>query len=87
MTVRRLLLLFVVALTGVVSALAAPPPASPAVITIPPQAQPSAHFDPAAATDAYLAEIPAAAKARSDPVTTRQPTCSPGSGLRRASRT
>ena len=38
----------------------------PSVITVPPAAQPSDHFDPQAATDAYLAEIPAAARARSD---------------------
>ena len=38
----------------------------PSVITVPPAAQPSDHFDPEAATDAYLAEIPAAARARSD---------------------
>lgn len=38
----------------------------PSVITVPPEAQPSDHFSPQAATDAYLAEIPAAARARSD---------------------
>lgn len=38
----------------------------PSVITVPPEAQPSDHFNPQAATDAYLAEIPAAARARSD---------------------
>ena len=38
----------------------------PDVIHVPPAAQPSAHFDPQAATDAYLALIPPAAKARSD---------------------
>src|ERR1700739_2220370 len=38
----------------------------PSVITVPPEAQPSDHFDPQAATDAYLAEIPAHARARSD---------------------
>jgi len=38
----------------------------PSVITVPPAAQPSDHFDPEAATDAYLAEIPAEARARSD---------------------
>jgi STE24 endopeptidase len=42
------------------------PLASPRVITIPPEAQPSAHFDADAATNAYLAEIPPEAKARSD---------------------
>jgi STE24 endopeptidase len=41
-------------------------PATPSVLTIPPAAQPSAHFDATAATNAYLAEIPPAAKARSD---------------------
>ena len=38
----------------------------PSVITVPLAAQPSDHFDPEAATNAYLAEIPAAARARSD---------------------
>jgi STE24 endopeptidase len=38
----------------------------PSVLTVPPEAQPSAHFDPEAATNAYLAQIPADAKARSD---------------------
>ena len=38
----------------------------PSVIMVPPAAQPSGHFDPEAATNAYLAEIPAAARARSD---------------------
>jgi STE24 endopeptidase len=38
----------------------------PPVLTIPPAARASAHFDAQAATDAYLAQIPAAAKARSD---------------------
>lgn len=38
----------------------------PSVITVPAAAQPSAHFDPEAATEAYLAEIPPAARARSD---------------------
>ncbi|HVT05382.1 MAG TPA: M48 family metallopeptidase [Thermoanaerobaculia bacterium] len=40
--------------------------ASPTVIVVPPEAQPSAHFDADAATSAYLAQIPPAAKARSD---------------------
>jgi STE24 endopeptidase len=40
--------------------------AMPSVIVVPPEAQPSANFDPEAATRAYLAEIPAEAKARSD---------------------
>ncbi|HSS75980.1 MAG TPA: hypothetical protein VLV54_04470, partial [Thermoanaerobaculia bacterium] len=48
-----------------------PSPSHPAAITppvlvVPPAAQPSAHFDPEAATEAWLAQIPAAAKARSD---------------------
>lgn len=38
----------------------------PSVITIPDAAQPSANFSAEAATDAYLAEIPASAKSRSD---------------------
>ncbi len=38
----------------------------PSVVTVPAAAQPSAHFDPDAATEAYLAQIPAAARARSD---------------------
>lgn len=38
----------------------------PGVIPVPAAAQPSAHFDAQAATDAYLALIPPAAKARSD---------------------
>jgi len=38
----------------------------PSVITVPTEAQSSDHFEPQAATDAYLAEIPAPARARSD---------------------
>ncbi len=38
----------------------------PSVVTVPAEAQASDHFDPDAATRAYLAQIPAAAKARSD---------------------
>jgi STE24 endopeptidase len=38
----------------------------PSVITVPPEAQPSDHFDAEAATNAYLAQIPASARARSD---------------------
>jgi STE24 endopeptidase len=38
----------------------------PSVLTVPPQAQASPNFNAEAATDAYLAEIPASAKARSD---------------------
>jgi len=38
----------------------------PSVITVPPEALPSSHFDAEAATNAYLAQIPASARARSD---------------------
>jgi STE24 endopeptidase len=38
----------------------------PSVTTVPAAALPSDHFDATAATDAYLAQIPAAARARSD---------------------
>jgi STE24 endopeptidase len=38
----------------------------PSVITVPPEAQPSDHFSAEAATDAYLAQIPSTARARSD---------------------
>lgn len=38
----------------------------PDVIKVPDAAQPSAHFDAGTATDAYLAEIPATARERSD---------------------
>src|SRR2546427_9303548 len=45
-------------------ALAAAPPN--VAIPVPPAAQPSAHFDPEAATNAYLALIPPSASSRSD---------------------
>src|ERR1051326_1553961 len=45
---------------------AEPKPAFPGPIPIPAGAQASAHFDPAAATDAYLNLIPPDARARSD---------------------
>jgi Zn-dependent protease with chaperone function len=49
---------------------AAPPAglvtAMPTITSVPPGAQPSANFSPEAATDAYMASIPASAKARSD---------------------
>jgi len=50
------------------SALAQPPGANemPSVIQVPPEAQASAHFDATAATNAYLAQIPADKTARSD---------------------
>ena len=38
----------------------------PSVVSAPPEAQPSVHFDPETATNAYLAQIPATARARSD---------------------
>jgi STE24 endopeptidase len=43
-----------------------PATAMPSVITVPPEAQPSVHFNADAATEAYLASIPANATARSD---------------------
>jgi STE24 endopeptidase len=43
-----------------------PATAMPSVITVPPEAQPSEHFNADAATEAYLARIPANATARSD---------------------
>src|ERR1700691_884950 len=50
------------------SALAQPPGPNemPSVIQVPTQAQPSSHFDATAATNAYLAQIPADKRARSD---------------------
>jgi STE24 endopeptidase len=44
----------------------APPSAMPSVVQVPAAALPSDHFDAEAATEAYLAQIPAAAKTRSD---------------------
>ena len=38
----------------------------PSVVTVPPEALPSDHFDVEAATSAYLAQIPLSARARSD---------------------
>jgi len=50
------------------SALAQPPAANqmPSVIQVPPEAQAAPHFDATAATNAYLAQIPADKTARSD---------------------
>jgi STE24 endopeptidase len=50
------------------SAFAQPPAANemPSVIQVPPEAKPSPHFDATAATDAYMAQIPADKTARSD---------------------
>src|SRR5689334_20295694 len=45
---------------------ARPLTAMPSVINVPPEAQPSSHFDAEAATNAYLAQIPADATARSN---------------------
>jgi STE24 endopeptidase len=45
---------------------ALPATAMPSVLQVPPEAQPSDHFDAVAATNAYLAQIPASARARSD---------------------
>jgi STE24 endopeptidase len=45
---------------------AMPLTAMPSVIQVPPEAQPSPNFSPEAATNAYLAQIPADARARSD---------------------
>jgi len=45
---------------------AKPATVMPDVIQVPTAAQPSEHFDADAATNAYLAEIPASARARSD---------------------
>jgi STE24 endopeptidase len=43
-----------------------PATAMPSVVQVPPEAQPSDHFDAVAATNAYLAQIPAGARSRSD---------------------
>jgi STE24 endopeptidase len=59
-------------MTGIAVGQQAPTPglqpltAMPSVIQVPPEAQPSSNFNAEAATDAYLAQIPADAKARSD---------------------
>jgi STE24 endopeptidase len=45
---------------------AKPATAMPSVLRVPPEAQPSSHFDAETATDAYLAQIPADATARSN---------------------
>src|SRR5439155_16529484 len=62
---RRIVLLLLCSFASV-AIFAAVPTAMPSKIPIPPAAQASAHFDANAATDAYLALIPPAAKARSD---------------------
>ena len=60
--------LFLLVFVAVAPLLYAQPPIQPTVdITrIPPAAQPSTHFDPEAATEAYMAMIPPAATARSN---------------------
>jgi STE24 endopeptidase len=72
---RRILFVLICLMFSLGTAIAQPPltptAARPAAITspvlvVPPAAQPSAHFDVNAATAAYLAQIPPAAKARSD---------------------
>ena len=61
-------LLFFCAAFLATPALAQPPATNemPSVIQVPAEAQPSAHFDATAATNAYLAQIPADKTARSD---------------------
>jgi Zn-dependent protease with chaperone function len=61
-------LIFFCAIFGAPSALAQPPAASqmPSVIQVPAEAQASPHFDATAASNAYLAQIPADKTARSD---------------------
>jgi STE24 endopeptidase len=61
-----LLLFSALSATAAGPAPAKPSTALPAAIPIPAAAQPSVHFDPEAATKAYLALIPPSAKARSD---------------------
>jgi STE24 endopeptidase len=66
------LIVFLCALPSVILAQQAPTPGiepktvMPSVLTVPLEAQPSAHFDAEAATNAYLAQIPATSRARSD---------------------
>ncbi len=61
-------LIFFCAAFGTTPALAQPPAANqmPSVIQVPVEAQASPHFDATAATNAYLAQIPADKTARSD---------------------
>src|SRR3954453_12088712 len=71
---RRLFLVLVAIVCGSTLTLAqqetqpvaGPSTVMPSVLTLPPEAQPSSHFDPQAATNAYLAQIPAQAMARSN---------------------
>ena len=70
MTIRPMLSIVLGGLICLGGALAfAQPPAAnemPSVIQVPPEAQASPHFDAVAATNAYLAQIPADKTARSD---------------------
>ncbi len=73
MNFRRCLRFFLVGLTLTVSLHVAsaqekpaPPSTMPSVVVVPAAALPSDHFDAEAATEAYLAQIPADAKTRSD---------------------
>jgi len=73
MVMRFLRVCGLLALVGMLSSLVwgqtpgrLPKTEMPSVITVPAAAQPSDHFDVQAATEAYLAEIPAQARARSD---------------------
>jgi Zn-dependent protease with chaperone function len=66
MRIVRTVAVLLFCLTSLAAVAAPPPSAMPAVIPVPAAAQPSAHFDPQAATEAYLALIPPDAKARSD---------------------
>src|SRR5580700_9093339 len=61
-------LVFICAIYLTTAAFAQPPAANemPSVIEVPPEAQPSPHFDAVAATNAYLAQIPADKTARSN---------------------
>ena len=61
-----LLACIVLAVAGALAAPPATPDQLPPVLTIPAAAQASAHFDAEAATNAYLAQLPAEAKTRSD---------------------
>ena len=62
------LIFFCATFCATTPALAQPPGANemPSVIHVPPEALPSPHFDATAATNAYLAQIPADKTARSD---------------------
>ncbi|HEY4934136.1 MAG TPA: M48 family metallopeptidase [Terriglobales bacterium] len=59
-------LLLLVLLCALAAAAQTAPAAQPDITKVPAAAQPSDHFDVDAATDAYLALMPASAKARSD---------------------